>query len=448
MKRLHVHVAVKDLADSVRFYSTFFGVRPSVLEADYAKWMLDDPRVNFAISKKGQPPGLDHLGLQVESEGELRAVAEQLRSAGQEVLEQKNASCCYTRSDKAWVTDPQGLRWESFHTFGALTTFGEDLPPFEGGAAYVSSDEARTGSLEARAVAQPTARCGAATESKGRACGASRQEEAGTRPDVHAVVQERYGTIARAGAPLPEAGSAGPRPEDIATRLGYDRTAVENVPDGANLGLGCGAPLTIAALRPGETVLDLGSGAGFDAFLAADEVGLTGHVIGVDMTPEMLERARRNAASGGYQNVEFREGRIEVLPVEDSSVDVVISNCVINLVPDKAAVYREVARVLRPGGRVVISDIVLDRPLPACIAASVAAYTGCVAGAALREDYLQTVRSSGLVDVKVESDKSFGELAVSMIPEDLRGQAEKLGIDLKEVGATVRSLTISALKPA
>ena len=440
MKRLHVHVAVKDLADSVRFYSTLFGVRPSVLEPDYAKWMLDDPRVNFAVSKKGQSPGLDHLGLQVESEGELREVVEQLRSAGQEVLEQKNASCCYTRSDKAWVTDPQGLRWESFHTFGALTTFGEDLPPLEGGA--------QTTLLEAKTVAQPAARCGAGTESKGLTCGASRQEEAVAKPDVHAVVQERYGTIARAGAPIPEAACGGPRPEDIAARLGYDRTAVEAVPDGANLGLGCGAPLTIAALQPGETVLDLGSGAGFDAFLAAREVGPSGHVIGVDMTPEMLERARRNAAKGSYQNVEFREGRIEVLLVEDSSVDVVISNCVINLVPDKAAVYREVARVLRPGGRVVISDIVLDRPLPACIAASVAAYTGCVAGAALREDYLQTVRSSGLVDVKVESDKSFGELAASMIPEDLRGQAEKLGIDLKEVGATVRSLTISALKPA
>ena len=222
---------------------------------------------------------------------------------------------------------------------------------------------------------------------------------------------------------------------------------MEAVPDGANLGLGCGAPLTIAALQPGETVLDLGSGAGFDAFLAAREVGPTGHVIGVDMTPEMLERARRNAAKGGYQNVEFREGRIESLPVEDKSVDVVISNCVINLVPDKAAVYREVARVLRPGGRVIISDIVLERPLPDCIASSVAAYTGCVAGAALREDYLQTVRSSGLVDVKVVSDKNFGELAATMIPEDLREQAAKLGIDVKEVGATVRSLTISALKP-
>lgn len=447
MKRLHVHVAVKDLADSVRFYSTLFGVRPSVLEGDYAKWMLDDPRVNFAISRRGQTPGLDHLGLQVESEGELREVAEQLRAAGQDVLEQKNAACCYTRSDKAWVTDPQGLRWESFRSFGALTTFGEDLPPRESGACCASDETPQTGSLERKAEAQPSACCGADPEPKGVASEIEIQEEAVAKFDVHTVVQQRYGTIARAGAPLPEAGCDGPRPEDIAARLGYERTAVEAVPDGANLGLGCGAPLTIAALQLGETVLDLGSGAGFDAFLAAREVGPTGHVIGVDMTPEMLVRARRNAATGGYQNVDFREGRIEALPVEENSVDVVISNCVINLVPDKAAVYREVARVLRPGGRVIISDIVLERPLPDCIAASVAAYTGCVAGAALREDYLHTVSSSGLVDVKVVSDKNFGELAESMIPDELREQAAKLGIDVKAVGATVRSLTISALKP-
>ncbi|HTF36178.1 MAG TPA: ArsI/CadI family heavy metal resistance metalloenzyme [Myxococcota bacterium] len=455
MKRLHVHVAVEDLADSVRFYSTLFGVRPSVLEGDYAKWMLDDPRVNFAISRRGQAPGLDHLGLQVESEGELREVAERLHSAGQEVLEQKDAACCYARSDKAWVADPQGVRWETFRTFGALTTFGEDPTPRGSAARCASSGETRTGSSAAKTEAQPAACCGAATEPKSVASGfASREEVAGdsgattfAQPDVHAVVQDRYGTIARAGAPLPEAGCCGPQPADIAARLGYERTAIEAVPDGANLGLGCGAPLTIAALQPGETVLDLGSGAGFDAFLAAREVGPTGRVIGVDMTPEMLERARRNAAAGGYQNVEFREGRIEALPVEDNSVEVVISNCVINLVPDKAAVYREVARVLRPEGRVIISDIVLERPLPDFIAASVAAYTGCVAGAALREDYLRTVRSSGLVDVKVVSDKNFGELAATMIPDELREQAAKLGIDVKEVGATVRSLTISARKP-
>ena len=167
MKRLHVHVAVEDLADSIRFYSTLFGVRPSVLEADYAKWMLDDPRVNFAISKRGQTPGLDHLGLQVESDGELREVAEQLRAAGQDVLEQKNAACCYTRSDKAWVADPQGLRWETFRTFGSLTTFGEDLTPRESATRCSSSDATQTSS-QPKAESQPAACCGTGTESSVR----------------------------------------------------------------------------------------------------------------------------------------------------------------------------------------------------------------------------------------------------------------------------------------
>ena len=439
MKRLHVHVAVDDLSESIRFYHTLFGVEPSVRESDYAKWMLDDPRVNFAISVRGRPAGLDHLGLQVESEAELRDVASRLAAASVPILEQKDAACCYARGDKAWAADPQGVRWETFLTRGALTVFGEDVP-----SAPSDCAAPRAASQAGCCAAPPEPKavcCGAPAEPKDAASGSL------AKHDVHAVVQQRYGTIARAGTPLPEAGCGGPRPEDIAARLGYESTAIETVPDGANLGLGCGAPLALAALQPGETVLDLGSGAGFDAFLAAREVGPTGHVIGVDMTPEMLERARRNAAAGGYQNVEFREGQIEALPLEDHSVEVVISNCVINLVPDKAAVYREVARVLRPGGRVVISDIVLERPLPEVIAASVAAYTGCVAGAALREDYLRTVRASGLVDVEVVSDKNFGELAASMIPDELREQAARLGIDVKEVGATVRSLTISAHKP-
>lgn len=199
---------------------------------------------------------------------------------------------------------------------------------------------------------------------------------------VHEIVRERYAQIARAGTPTPEAGCCGPRPADVAPHLGYTSADITAVPDGANLGVGCGAPLQHADPRPGETVLDLGSGAGFDTFLAARKVGDAGRVIGVDMTPEMLERARQNAAAGGFGNVEFREGQIEARPVEDASVDLVISNCVINLIPDKAAVYREVARVLRPGGRVVVSDVVLDAPLPEVVASGVAALTGCVAGAA------------------------------------------------------------------
>ena len=264
---------------------------------------------------------------------------------------------------------------------------------------------------------------------------------------IHRIVRERYGQIAREGTPVPESTCCGSCPAEVAPRLGYTDTDIAAVPEGANLGVGCGAPLGHAALRSGETVLDLGSGAGFDAFLAAREVGDAGRVIGIDMTPEMLDRARRNAVAGGYRNVEFREGRIEALPVADESADLVISNCVINLVPDKAAVYREVARVLRPGGRVVVSDVVLDAPLPEAVAGSVAALTGCVAGAALRADYLRTIAEAGLGDIEVVDEKSFGEMALTMVPESLRTTIESAGVDVPAVARTVRSITVRAWKP-
>jgi arsenite methyltransferase len=265
-----------------------------------------------------------------------------------------------------------------------------------------------------------------------------------TRDDVHEIVQDRYGEIARQGS---LGGCCGPAPAEVATRIGYDRAAVESAPAGANLGLGCGAPLAHAALRPGETVLDLGSGAGFDAFLAAREVGPAGRVVGVDMTDDMLARARANAVSAGIDNVEFRKGYIEALPVANASIDVVISNCVINLAPDKLAVYREAARVLRPGGRLVVSDIVLDAPLPALVAASTAAFTGCVAGAELRADYLRAITDAGLADVTVLADRGFGSLVLDVVPAELRQEAERAGIDVAAVAETVRSLTIRARKP-
>jgi arsenite methyltransferase len=269
-----------------------------------------------------------------------------------------------------------------------------------------------------------------------------------TEKDIHDLVQRRYGEIARDGSLLPDGVCCGPAPDAIAATLGYTQAELAAVPEGANLGLGCGAPLAYAELQPGETVLDLGSGAGFDSFLAARAVGPTGHVIGVDMTPEMLERARQNAEKAGYTNVDFREGRIEALPVADASVDVVVSNCVINLAPDKARVYAEAARVLRPAGRLVVSDVVLEKPLPPLVAESVAALTGCVAGASLRDDYLATIRASGFADVEVLEDAGFGELALEMVPRELRVQAEAAGIDVRAVAATVRSIKVRARKRA
>jgi arsenite methyltransferase len=266
-----------------------------------------------------------------------------------------------------------------------------------------------------------------------------------TAEEIHDVVRDRYGEIARKGEPI--AGCCGPSAAQIAERIGYTADDTAAVPEGANLGLGCGAPLAAAALQPGETVLDLGSGAGFDAFLAVQDVGPTGRVIGVDMTDDMLAKARANAERAGHRNVEFRKGYIEALPVEDASVDVIISNCVINLAPDKAAVYREAARVLRPGGRLIVSDVVLDTPLPAAIAEDVNALVGCVAGAALRADYLAAIRTAGLADIEVLSDKGFGAVVLDMVPASMREKALSMGVDVQRTAETVRSLTIRARKP-
>ncbi len=186
----------------------------------------------------------------------------------------------------------------------------------------------------------------------------------------------------------------------LAKAIGYDETDLALAGEG-NLGLGCGNPLALAAIRPGMTVLDLGSGAGFDAFLAAERVGPGGRVIGVDMTDEMLALARKNATARGATNVEFRQGRLEDLPVEAATVDLVISNCVVNLVPDKAAAFREMARVLKPGGTISVSDLVLLAPLPESVRTSVEAYVGCIAGASPIGEYVARLSEVGLVDVSI-----------------------------------------------
>ncbi len=192
---------------------------------------------------------------------------------------------------------------------------------------------------------------------------------------------------------------------------------INNVPEGANLGLGCGNPIALASIKEGETVLDLGSGAGFDCFLAANRVGGKGRVIGVDMTPEMLEKARENARQGDYNNVEFRLGEIENLPVADSSIDVIISNCVINLAPDKNRVFHEAFRALKPGGRIMVSDIVLEKELPENIKNSIEAYVGCVAGASLESDYLQAIESAGFKEVKIVGESVFDIKDIISSPE-------------------------------
>lgn len=240
-----------------------------------------------------------------------------------------------------------------------------------------------------------------------------------TEQSVRRAVRERYGEIARGdddgcGCGCSDGGCCGGGERDAAAArvlpgasvsesIGYSPADLASVPDGADLGLGCGNPSAIAGLQPGETVLDLGSGGGLDCFLASEQVGADGRVIGVDMTPDMLDRARANAAAGGYGNVEFRLGEIEHLPVGDASVDVILSNCVVNLSPSKAAVYGEAMRVLRPGGRLVISDIVATTELPDEAKADMGLLTGCVSGASTITELEGILTGLGFEDVRVRT---------------------------------------------
>lgn len=235
---------------------------------------------------------------------------------------------------------------------------------------------------------------------------------------IKAVIKDRYGKIAR-GEVAFCCPSCGPTVADQSLAVGYTAEDLALVPESAVLGLGCGNPTALADLKEGETVLDLGSGAGIDVFLAAKKVGERGRVIGVDLTADMIARGNELAARHGFGNVEFRQGDIEHLPVASASVDVVISNCVINLTPDKLASFREVHRVLKPGGRILIADLVTAGDLPPAVRASAAAWADCLAGAMEKEAYLDTIRRAGFSEVAVVSESAY---ETPDMAEDLRGK--------------------------
>jgi arsenite methyltransferase len=272
--------------------------------------------------------------------------------------------------------------------------------------------------------------------------------------EIKKTIRERYGRVARQEKSCCDKSTSSccgstQNARDISQSIGYTEADIDNVPEGANLGLGCGNPVAVASLKEGETVLDLGSGAGFDCFLAANKVGEKGRVIGVDMTPEMLEKARENARQDGYANVEFRLGEIENLPVADSSIDVIISNCVINLAPEKKRVFLEAFRVLKPGGRIMVSDIVLDKELPEHIKNSIEAYVGCVAGASLESDYLKAIETAGFEDVRIVGEAVFEIKDILSSPES-QDVAKSLDITMEkaiELGNSVKSIKVSARKP-
>jgi len=271
--------------------------------------------------------------------------------------------------------------------------------------------------------------------------------------EIRKTVREGYAQIAKKSAtcctPTNACCSSTDILQTISKGIGYTEEELGSVPEGANLGLGCGNPTALASLVEGEIVLDLGSGAGFDCFLAANRVGKAGKVIGIDMTPEMVEKARQNAGEGNYENVEFRLGEIENLPAADNSVDVVISNCVINLSTDKSRVFQEALRVLKPGGRMMISDITLLRELPDFIKDSVAAYVGCISGALIKDEYLSVVEKAGFVDVNVIDEQVF---PISWMQNDPTAQAviEKSGVTpetIEDMASSVVSIKVEGIKP-
>lgn len=275
------------------------------------------------------------------------------------------------------------------------------------------------------------------------------------KSDIKKIVRQGYAKVATTSSSCcgPSASSCGcggapATAKSLSKAIGYSDKEMASVPQEANLGLGCGNPIALASLKPGETILDLGSGPGLDCFLAANKVGPTGRVIGIDMTPEMIAKARKNA-KGKYVNVEFRLGEIEKLPVQDNSVDVIISNCVINLSPDKPKVFKEAFRVLKPGGRLMVSDVVITNQLPEELMNSIGAYVGCLSGAIMKGQYLGTIKKAGFKDVKVLDASKF---PIDYILNDptAKALADTINLSSKSldgIGDSVESVKVSAIKP-
>jgi ubiquinone/menaquinone biosynthesis C-methylase UbiE len=258
---------------------------------------------------------------------------------------------------------------------------------------------------------------------------------------VRKAVRERYGKIAKTE-------TCGCGCTSTSQQIGYSKNELDSVPEGADLNLGCGNPVALASLKEGETVIDLGSGGGLDSFLAAKKVGSTGKVIGVDMTAEMLEKARANCKKGGYKNVEFRLGEIENLPVADNTADVIISNCVINLSTNKQRVFQEAYRVLKTKGRLMISDIVLLGNIPDKVKNNVLAYVGCIAGAEKKDEYIKKIKQAGFQQIEVIAENHLPEMMLN--EPDVKAFVEEQKLtkqEIADVSNAIVSVKISAVKP-
>ncbi|MCX7785577.1 MAG: arsenite methyltransferase [candidate division WOR-3 bacterium] len=260
--------------------------------------------------------------------------------------------------------------------------------------------------------------------------------------EIKKIVRQRYAKIAKENSSccaLTQSCCKTVSALDISKKIGYTEKEIRAVPKDANLSLGCGNPLAFASIKRGDVVLDLGSGAGLDVLLAARKVGMKGKVIGVDMTPEMIEKARTNAQKGGYKNVEFRLGEIENLPVADNSIDVIISNCVINLSPNKRKVFQEAFRVLKPGGKIIVADIMLEKELPTVIKNSVEGYLSCLSGATRKKKYIEIIKKSGFQDVTILEETTF---PIESMVNEPTAQTR-----INKLVNSVLSVKISASKP-
>ncbi|MEW6601076.1 MAG: arsenite methyltransferase [Nitrospirota bacterium] len=266
------------------------------------------------------------------------------------------------------------------------------------------------------------------------------------------IVREGYAKVARQGGsccgPADTCCGSTSKARDISKFVGYSDEELSSVPEAADMGLGCGNPVALASLKEGETIIDLGSGGGLDCFLAANKVGASGRAIGIDMTPEMLEKARENARRGNYKNVEFRLGEIENLPAADNTADVIISNCVINLSPDKPRVFREAFRVLKPDGRMMISDLVLLKDIPDFLKDSIDAYISCLSGAIKKDEYLAAIRDAGFQDIEIMDERTFSLECYSDDPiaKAVMENTKITSEQLKDVAKTIVSLKVRGVK--
>jgi arsenite methyltransferase len=374
--KVHLHMHVSDLAKSRDFYEKFLGGGPAKVRRGYVKFLPEWAPVNLALSTGG-PIGagtIDHVGVQVDSVETVMLQLARVKAAGLPVTEEMGVNCCHANQDKFWVKDPDGVEWEVYH-------LNYDL---EGN--------------EPEVAARPKlAMVGASS-----CCGG---DEA-----VRDLVKQKYGQAALrvVSGEMSCCGSTSQSGCDPITSNLYATAETADLPrEAIAASLGCGNPTALAELKPGETVLDLGAGGGIDVLLSARRVGSTGKAYGLDMTDEMLALARENQRKAGVTNVEFLKGEIEHIPLPGDSVDVIISNCVINLSADKDAVLAEAFRVLRPGGRFAVSDVVVRGEVPSEIRRSVELWIGCVAGALEESEYRAKLAKAGFEDIDVEPTRIY-----------------------------------------